>query len=75
MKNTTLVAFAAVIGGAALWLTPLSALEPLASRIAHTDPTKYRPRRRCMPAPERWHSRHCWTTIAWIPTSCSCTAA
>ena len=43
MKTTTLVAFAAVIGGAALWLTPLSALEPLASRIVHTDPAKYRP--------------------------------
>jgi mannose-6-phosphate isomerase-like protein (cupin superfamily) len=40
MKKT-IFAFAAVLGTA--WLAPLSALEPLASRIAHTDPTKFRP--------------------------------
>jgi mannose-6-phosphate isomerase-like protein (cupin superfamily) len=44
MKATTLIAFAAVLGGAViLSLAPLGALEPLASRIVHTDPTKYRP--------------------------------
>jgi hypothetical protein len=39
MKKT-IFAFAAVLG--TVWLAPLSALEPLASRIAHTDPTKFR---------------------------------
>jgi mannose-6-phosphate isomerase-like protein (cupin superfamily) len=28
---------------AALWILPLAAREPLAQRIVHTDPTKYRP--------------------------------
>lgn len=36
----TFFAFTAVLG--VIWLAPLSALEPLASRIAHTDPTKFR---------------------------------
>jgi len=43
MKATPLIAFAAIIGGAVLSLAPLGALEPPASRIVHTDPTKYRP--------------------------------
>jgi mannose-6-phosphate isomerase-like protein (cupin superfamily) len=43
MKTTTLGAFATLIGAAALWLTPLNALEPLASRIVHTVPANYRP--------------------------------
>ncbi len=42
MKILTLAVAATAIGGA-LMLTPLSALEPLASRIVHTDPAKYRP--------------------------------
>lgn len=40
MKKTV-CAFAAILG--TVWLVPLSALEPLAARIAHTDPTKFRP--------------------------------
>ena len=28
---------------AALWILPLAAREPLAQRIVHTDPSKYRP--------------------------------
>lgn len=39
MKRT-LIAFTAVL--ATVWLAPLSAREPLASRIAHTDPTQFR---------------------------------
>src|SRR3954468_24331876 len=31
------------VAGAMLALTPLAAVEPLASRIMHTDPAKYRP--------------------------------
>jgi len=43
MKIALQVAFAGAIGSAALWVIPLLALEPLSSRIVHTDPTKYRP--------------------------------
>ena len=39
--KTVFVAFAVVVGGLAL--LPLNAVESLASRIAHTDPAKYRP--------------------------------
>jgi len=39
--KTVFVAFAVVVGGLAL--SPLNAVESLASRIAHTDPAKYRP--------------------------------
>lgn len=42
MKISKLAALTAVIGGTLL-LTPLNALEPLASRIVHTDPAQYRP--------------------------------
>ena len=42
MKISKLVMLTAVIGGTLL-LTPLNALEPLASRIVHTDPAQYRP--------------------------------
>ena len=43
MKTALQVAFTALVAGAALWVAPLPALEPLASRIVHTDPSKYRP--------------------------------
>lgn len=43
MKTALLAAFGAVIGAAVVWVTPLLALEPLASRIVHTDQAKYRP--------------------------------
>jgi mannose-6-phosphate isomerase-like protein (cupin superfamily) len=43
MKTALLAAIGAAVGAAALWVTPLLALEPLASRIVHTDQTKYRP--------------------------------
>lgn len=39
--KATLFAVAIILGG--LLLAPVSAVEPLASRIAHTDPAKYRP--------------------------------
>src|SRR4051812_38666855 len=42
MKTALLVALAG-IGAAALWVSPLFALEPLSSRIIHTDESKYRP--------------------------------
>jgi mannose-6-phosphate isomerase-like protein (cupin superfamily) len=45
MKTVSKIAFAGVIGAAVLWVMPLSALEPLASRIIHTDPETYRPSR------------------------------
>ena len=37
------VLFSSLAWSAALWLTPAIALEPLASRIVHTDPSRYRP--------------------------------
>src|SRR3954470_13812507 len=43
MKTSLQVAFAIGIGVVAAWVAPLLALEPLTSRIIHTDPTKYRP--------------------------------
>jgi mannose-6-phosphate isomerase-like protein (cupin superfamily) len=43
MKTALQAAFATVLGSAAVWVTPVFALEPLASRIVHTDTTKYRP--------------------------------
>lgn len=43
MKTALLIALAGGIGAAALWVTPLLALEPLSSRVVHTDETKYRP--------------------------------
>jgi mannose-6-phosphate isomerase-like protein (cupin superfamily) len=45
MKTAFQIAFAGAIGTAIVWVTPLPALEPLASRIVHTDPAKYRPSR------------------------------
>ncbi|MEO8100303.1 MAG: cupin domain-containing protein [Acidobacteriota bacterium] len=43
MKTALQVVLVVAIGAAAVWVTPLLALEPLASRIIHTDSSKYRP--------------------------------
>jgi hypothetical protein len=43
MKTALQVTLAGAIGAASLLVVPLLGLEPLASRIVHTDPTKYRP--------------------------------
>lgn len=43
MTIRMLAGWTAILGAAAFSITPLSALEPLATRIVHTDPAAYRP--------------------------------
>ena len=63
-----------------LWLMlvlvfPLAAREPLAQRIAHADPSKYRAARPCTTAPANWTTWYCSTIIRWTPICAFCTAA